>query len=626
MAYTSYPIAGFDTISNALSNLGNTWNAGVKQQQLADLGTSIQSGNYKEAAQKAFAGGDIQIGLSLLKLGQANQPDPVLSAALGGPSTTGTTVPATSGAAPAPVGGFDNALSRTLGFEGTGPVTTDNNGAPVKFGINQAANPDVNVANLDQGQAAKIYKSRYWDILGLDNVDPRLAHVAFDTAVNAGPGKAQELMDASGGDPNKFLVLRQQFQNVLAQSNPDKYGAYASAWNDRINNLRADINAPGGGAQSSAVASDRGDSGEAGDTTGTVAKLRQQRDALLPLINKYGAAGNEAAVKALTLKYNDFGQQIKDAAENYVIHTAPDGQSLIAISKTDPTKVVPIQAGKPKSQAEVDARTQIADQLNLQGDKREQYLLNGKIPDQLRVLKPGDIAIGGQGNTVAQNTNKSAGGARSAVGMYMQQYMSEHPDATSDDISKAVQDFHAQGTGLSRFTSGPQGNTIRSFNVLVDHLGTLGDAVSALGNGNIQLFNKLSQNYAQQTGSTAPTNFDATKTLVGDEIIKAVVGAGGSLADREEAKAVLDRASSPQQLMGAIDQYRKLAVGQLHGLRYQYKSATGRDDFNNLLSPGTLGYFEKRTGSVVPPKEGDTATGPDGARIVLKGGKWVPLK
>jgi hypothetical protein len=130
------------------------------------------------------------------------------------------------GAAPRPlagggVGNFDTSMARTFQFEG-GLNKRDTNGTPSNFGINQKANPDVNVLSLTRDSAKPIYKSRYWDTIGADNLPPALAHVAFDTSVIAGPGKARELLAASGGDPMKFMELRTQFLNSLVQRDPAK--------------------------------------------------------------------------------------------------------------------------------------------------------------------------------------------------------------------------------------------------------------------------------------------------------------------------------------------------------------------------------------------------------------------
>lgn len=165
--------------------------------------------------------------------GTASAPSPVAGALAGGAGTG------------SPVGGFSNAVNRTLGFEG-GLNPRDTNGTPSARGINQAANPDVDQARVmaDPEYAKGIYKSRYWDTIGGDQLaaqNPALAHVAFDTSVIAGPGKAKELLAQAGGDPQKFLELRENFQNALLSRDPEKYGPYAKAWGSRMAGLRADV-------------------------------------------------------------------------------------------------------------------------------------------------------------------------------------------------------------------------------------------------------------------------------------------------------------------------------------------------------------------------------------------------
>lgn len=133
--------------------------------------------------------------------------------------------------------GFDGAVARTFRFEG-GFNPRDANGAPVNFGINQAYHPGVDVSKLTKDQARDIYKRQYWDAIEGDKLDPRLQHMAFDTAVISGPAKAKELLAASGGDPAKFMQLREQFEEGLVKNDPAKYGKYQQSWAARRADLR----------------------------------------------------------------------------------------------------------------------------------------------------------------------------------------------------------------------------------------------------------------------------------------------------------------------------------------------------------------------------------------------------
>lgn len=130
------------------------------------------------------------------------------------------------------------------------------------------------------------------------------------------------------------------------------------------------------------------------------------------------------------------------------------------------------------------------------------------------------------------------------------------------------------------FATGKPGNTVRSFNVALSHLDTLDTLADALNNKDTRLINVIGNKISVQTGSSAPTNFEAAKKIVGDEIVKAIVGSGGGVTDRQEAASAISSASSPAQLKGVIKTYKELMKGQLGGLRDQYKATTGKDDFD----------------------------------------------
>lgn len=151
---------------------------------------------------------------------------------------------------------------------------------------------------------------------------------------------------------------------------------------------------------------------------------------------------------------------------------------------------------------------------------------------------------------------------------------------------KAIQDF----------STGKNGNTVRSLNVSIDHLGTLQKAADALQNGNIQVFNKLGNAIASATGQPAPTDFTATKKIVADEIVKGIIGSGGGVTDREEAAKSIDGANSPAQLTGVINRYKDLLGGQLHGLKKQYEDTTKRTDFESRLTPEAKAQLMGRDG------------------------------
>ena len=181
-------------------------------------------------------------------------------------------------------------------------------------------------------------------------------------------------------------------------------------------------------------------------------------------------------------------------------------------------------------------------------------------------------------------------GSRSAINTYLSKAISEHPEWGSEDIKRAAQTYQTQQVAQNRFLSGPQGNTIRSLNVVESHLKTMQQLATELKNGNIQAFNKIAQRWAEENGQPAPTNFDTAKQIVGTEIIKALGVAGaGTESERTAAGDAFNRARSPQAIDGAIGVVQQLLGGQLKGLRRQYTSSTGMPEssFDEMLEPET---------------------------------------
>ncbi len=155
-----------------------------------------------------------------------------------------------------------------------------------------------------------------------------------------------------------------------------------------------------------------------------------------------------------------------------------------------------------------------------------------------------------------------------------------------------AKNFAAAQQTLTAFSKGPEAQKVRSFNVALSHLDTLGQLTDALQNGNIPLINKLGNAVSQQTGSPAVTNFSAAKQIVANEIVKAIVGSGGGVEDRAKAQATIAAANSPAQLKGVIDTYKQLMGGQLGGLKQQYETGARRDDFDRMLSPEAQRYLK----------------------------------
>lgn len=170
-------------------------------------------------------------------------------------------------------------------------------------------------------------------------------------------------------------------------------------------------------------------------------------------------------------------------------------------------------------------------------------------------------------------------------------------------------EFKSRGKARSDFASGKQGSQVRSFNVAISHLDSIQKIADAMDNGDIPALNKLKNAFSRATGKAAPNTFDGMKKIVTDEIVKSIVGAGGGVADREEASKTIAAANSPAQLAGIIDGYKELMAGQLSGLQLQYEQSVGAKDFDRFLTPEAKSYLQSHKGAASPQSAAPQQTG-----------------
>jgi hypothetical protein len=192
-------------------------------------------------------------------------------------------------------------------------------------------------------------------------------------------------------------------------------------------------------------------------------------------------------------------------------------------------------------------------------------------------------------------------------------------EAASFVINNKI-DNRANAATVKAFTSGVEARRVTALNTAVAHLDTMKELADGLQNGDARLINSAANAISKQTGAAAPTNLAAAKQIVGAEIIKAIVANGGTGRERLEAEEKLAAANSPEQFAGVIKTYQELMTGQLDSLRTQYKSGTGRDDFNDkFLSPASKKVFLNReTASAPTPTASSGSTSvtlPDGKSL-----------
>lgn len=97
--------------------------------------------------------------------------------------------------APARSLAFDRAVAFLIDrLEGGAKVITDSGGV-TRFGISQRAYPDLeDIEHLPRGVAEALYLRDYWTPVRGDSLEPGLALLLFDAAVNAGVSQAVKLL------------------------------------------------------------------------------------------------------------------------------------------------------------------------------------------------------------------------------------------------------------------------------------------------------------------------------------------------------------------------------------------------------------------------------------------------
>jgi len=137
---------------------------------------------------------------------------------------------------------------------------------------------------------------------------------------------------------------------------------------------------------------------------------------------------------------------------------------------------------------------------------------------------------------------------------------------------------------------------------VANHLFTLRTLADAVDAGDTPAINRVVQYVQRNLGYPEVTNFDAAKQAVSAEIVKAITGTAGALADRKEAESILDPAKSPAQIKGAINTIEDLIGGRLEVMMETYRTGTGRskESFIEKLPQNVKTTFGKYVGLTEP--------------------------
>ena len=101
---------------------------------------------------------------------------------------------------------FEEAVKIVLDHEGGYVNDPDDPGGETNFGISKKAFPDLDIKNLTEEDAIKIYYDKYWKPSKVEMLPLRLWEIYFDMVVNMGRKRACEILQKACNHKNKVGI------------------------------------------------------------------------------------------------------------------------------------------------------------------------------------------------------------------------------------------------------------------------------------------------------------------------------------------------------------------------------------------------------------------------------------
>ena len=129
---------------------------------------------------------------------------------------------------------FERAIAFVLKWEGGYVNDPKDPGGETKYGISKRAHPTLDIKSLTEAQAKEIYRTDYWQAANCHVLEWPLCLVVFDTAVNMGAARAQELR-SKAFNWTDYIFLRIEHYNRIAANG--KNIEFLRGWLNRVIDL-----------------------------------------------------------------------------------------------------------------------------------------------------------------------------------------------------------------------------------------------------------------------------------------------------------------------------------------------------------------------------------------------------
>lgn len=141
---------------------------------------------------------------------------------------------------------FKKALEFVLKWEGGYVNNPNDKGGATNKGITQytfnawlksKGLPTRDVKFITDSEVYDIYYEQYWKRAGCENMSPKFAVLAFDTAVNMGLARVNQFLRAAEWKyPEKFIAAREAKYREFAKYGNQKI--FLKGWLNRLNDLK----------------------------------------------------------------------------------------------------------------------------------------------------------------------------------------------------------------------------------------------------------------------------------------------------------------------------------------------------------------------------------------------------
>jgi hypothetical protein len=161
------------------------------------------------------------------------------------------------------------------------------------------------------------------------------------------------------------------------------------------------------------------------------------------------------------------------------------------------------------------------------------------------------------------------------------------------------------------FTTGKTAQNIDALNTAVDHISNLQEAAKALNNGNVQLFNKLSNDWTTATGKPAVTNFSSLATAVESEVASLLKKAGATDQEINAWRANISPNMSPEQLSGVMKELGRIMHGREKALQSRWKTGMGDTKDYPIFGEYQMPMYQSLIGQGQGPSTSTTGAAPE---------------